>query len=588
MNGLVLVLSGCGFISEAQLAYRQGSSCSQEFYPDLDGDGFGDAQSSPVILCEVEQGFQSNNLDCDDGNAAINPDVVEDCATTADDNCSGIANEEGAEHCQEWFIDGDEDGFGTAESRCLCSAEAPFTAEEPGDCDDSAVSVNPAQTEVCNDGVDNNCDDSAQPCELSSELADSQMLYFGAESRDFAGSSLAFGELLMSNQPSVAIGAPGVDADSVLDAGAVYVHHLNQGEWVLGVQSSAVTLDGDGGLFGDSLGTVDVNQDGATDLVVAAPTNSQLAAAAGAVYLYYGELESLQTPDLILYGRASGDRFGESISVISSTGAVIVGAPNDDSVKNNGGVAYIYSGSFAEDDSVMIWGASSGDRFATSVDSTDSQPWISNTDLNGDGIADIIVGAPNAAGGQGETHLFLGPFETDTASSSANLTVLGQSGEELGSVVSFVGDLDLDGLQDLTLTSLTKNRIYLCWSSQLSGLVSVTAAEQCLTMIGPSDSSAGSAVAGLGDTNGDGLPEFAVGAPIASAVYLIEAPLDGTLELSSVKTLQESGADQAGSAVLGIGDVTGDGHGELLVGARISSRNGNKAGAAFLLYGQGL
>ena len=94
-------------------------------------------------------------------------------------------------------------------------------------------------------------------------------------------------------------------------------------------------------MFGDSLETADVNQDGVTDLVVTAPTNSQFAAAAGAVYLYYGQLQDLQAPDLVLYGSASGDRFGESISVISSTGAVLIGAPNDDSFKNNGGVAYI-------------------------------------------------------------------------------------------------------------------------------------------------------------------------------------------------------------------------------------------------------
>ena len=588
MNGLALFLAGCGFISEAELTYRQGSSCNQELYPDLDDDGFGDALASPVISCGVKQGFQLNNFDCDDGNASINPDAAEDCATRADDNCSGSANEEDAEDCQEWFVDVDGDGFGAGESLCLCAALSPFTAEESGDCDDTAVSVNPAEIEVCNDGVDNNCDESAEPCGLSSELADSEVLYLGANPRDFAGSSLAFGERLIASQPSIAIGAPGADVGSNLDVGAVYVHPLSQGDWVLGAQNSSVTLNGAGGLFGDSLETADVNLDGVTDLMVAAPTNSEFAAASGAVYLYYGPLEQLQSPDFALYGSASGDRFGESISVINSTGAIVVGAPNDDSFKNNGGVAYIYSASFTEAGSVRIWGESSGDRFATSVDCTDSQPWISDTDLNGDGIADLLVGAPNAAGGQGEAKLFMGPFEEDAASSSAGQTVHGQSGEELGSIVHLVGDLDLDGLQDLTLTSLTSNRIYLCWSSQLSGLGSVTAAEQCLALIAPSDSSAGAAVAGLGDTNGDGLSEFAVGAPIASAVYFVEAPFDGTLELSSMKTLQDTGADQAGSAVLGIGDVTRDGHGELVVGARISSINGNKSGAAFLLYGKGL
>ena len=61
----------------------------------------------------------------------------------------------------------------------------------------------------------------------------------------------------------------------------------------------------------------------------------------------------------------------------------------------------------------------------------------------------------------------MGPFETDSSALSANLTVLGQAGEELGSAVSFVGDIDLDGLADLTLTSLISNRVYVCWSSQL-------------------------------------------------------------------------------------------------------------------------
>lgn len=59
------------------------------WYPDADGDGFGDADL-PVVSCESPgTGYTNDNSDCDDSNAAINPSAVELCDNGIDDNCDG-------------------------------------------------------------------------------------------------------------------------------------------------------------------------------------------------------------------------------------------------------------------------------------------------------------------------------------------------------------------------------------------------------------------------------------------------------------------------------------------------------------------
>jgi hypothetical protein len=62
------------------------------FYIDSDGDGFGNA-SATVLACSQPVGYASNNADCDDTNAAVNPSQTEECGNSIDDNCSGEVNE---------------------------------------------------------------------------------------------------------------------------------------------------------------------------------------------------------------------------------------------------------------------------------------------------------------------------------------------------------------------------------------------------------------------------------------------------------------------------------------------------------------
>lgn len=61
------------------------------FYPDADGDGFGDLDlDNSVSSCEQPDGYVSDNTDCDDGNVEINPDGIEICGNDIDENCDGV------------------------------------------------------------------------------------------------------------------------------------------------------------------------------------------------------------------------------------------------------------------------------------------------------------------------------------------------------------------------------------------------------------------------------------------------------------------------------------------------------------------
>ncbi len=126
----------------------------QTWYSDADGDGYGNAADT-LAACSVPPGYVANNLDCDDANALINPDMPELC-NGIDDNCSGTADD-GIPY-YTYFLDADEDGYGDAtNSVTLCDTILPIGyVLDNTDCDDTNALINPAMSEICN-GVDDNC-----------------------------------------------------------------------------------------------------------------------------------------------------------------------------------------------------------------------------------------------------------------------------------------------------------------------------------------------------------------------------------------------------------------------------------------------
>ncbi|MEN0064390.1 MAG: MopE-related protein [Myxococcota bacterium] len=154
------------------------------FYADTDQDGFGDVLA-PVVACVAPPFSVEDATDCDDTRDDVRPDAVETCADLDDRNCDGISPQDDGdgdgspvcEDCndidaaiaapQDWFFDGDHDGFGDGVAVVACLAPKDHVATS-GDCNDSDDEIFPTADEVC-DGVDNNCDmlaDDADPATI--------------------------------------------------------------------------------------------------------------------------------------------------------------------------------------------------------------------------------------------------------------------------------------------------------------------------------------------------------------------------------------------------------------------------------------
>ncbi|MCA9542540.1 MAG: putative metal-binding motif-containing protein, partial [Myxococcales bacterium] len=123
------------------------------WYADGDGDGFGSADTAEVILsCAPIPGRSIVASDCDDARAGVNPGASESC-NGRDDDCNGLADYDLGPGGLE-----DDDGDGRIDSRC------------PGvgnDCDDNDPFAGEGTPELCDDGIDNDCDGSVDEADAS-------------------------------------------------------------------------------------------------------------------------------------------------------------------------------------------------------------------------------------------------------------------------------------------------------------------------------------------------------------------------------------------------------------------------------------
>ena len=107
--------------------------------------------------CEQPEGAALSPNDCDDGDAARNPDQLEDCSNGVDDDCDGQVDE--ADNPLDWYPDVDRDGFGDARAVAVrtCAATDGLVANRT-DCDDNDADAYPGAPEVPYDGRDSACD----------------------------------------------------------------------------------------------------------------------------------------------------------------------------------------------------------------------------------------------------------------------------------------------------------------------------------------------------------------------------------------------------------------------------------------------
>ncbi|MBK9639419.1 MAG: putative metal-binding motif-containing protein [Bacteroidetes bacterium] len=111
------------------------------YYVDFDGDGYGDANAAGVSSCNPIVGSVTNNNDCDDNNAAINPAAQEVC-DGIDNDCNGLTDD--ALTFVTYYADADGDGYGDATiSQSTCNGAPVGYVTDATDCNDANAAVNP-------------------------------------------------------------------------------------------------------------------------------------------------------------------------------------------------------------------------------------------------------------------------------------------------------------------------------------------------------------------------------------------------------------------------------------------------------------
>ena len=147
--------------------------------------------ASITSACETPAGYSSNNDDCNDGDANINPDQSEVC-DNEDNDCDGDiddADNDVIGSSLELYVDSDNDGYGsnTMQLACFASNGLVFNSN---DCDDDNNNINPDANEVCDGGIDNDCDGDVDDDDSSTLNSSKSTFYEDIDGDGGAGSEV--------------------------------------------------------------------------------------------------------------------------------------------------------------------------------------------------------------------------------------------------------------------------------------------------------------------------------------------------------------------------------------------------------------
>jgi hypothetical protein len=198
-------------------------------------------------------------------------------------------------------------------------------------------------------------------------------------------------------------------------------------------------------------------------------------------------------------------------------------------------------------------------------------------DLDGDGVADLLVGAPYANRDHGGVFAFLGPEVGTLRTDEAWLTVSGAAWpaaeSKFGAALAY-GDTNGDGYDDLVVgTPYTAAKVYVFFGPLTSAATGADA-DAVYSNVCAYGTAAGTAVEVLSDYDGDGIPAVAIGQPATGSpfqdglVYVVSGALTGSVDLHDDFTyrFRSGDRDRGGNALTAL-DANGDGLDELVFGA---------------------
>lgn len=560
----------------------------ETLYADRDGDGYGDDADS-IRGCDGAEGRTPVSGDCDDGDDAVNPGAPEQCDTGVDEDCDGEIDTDASAAIYQWS-DADGDGYGRGPAIVDCVVHDGY-APVSGDCNDTVATVNPGADELCDSAnTDEDCDSLADDADSS---ATGQSVFYADTDRDGYGNAAS-----TSNRCDVTSGWVSNDDDcddseDLAWTGATEVcedgadNDCSGGDatcalsGTFSLSSADVKLTGSGtlGFAGRAIDSADDrDNDGLDDIIVGAWGYGT----GGTVYLV--DAASLTSGSLSaatsVTAEAASDALGYAVAGCGDAGSdglgeVVVAAPSNGSGK---GAVYLWSGSqgsgAASAATDEVNGAAS-EALGTALDC--------GSDVDDDGSVDVLAGAP----GGGAAYLY----------DAATLTKWGKltGGTDAGIAVAFAPDLDGDGVDDVLVGESQSNKAWLVLGSSTLGNVTLASAADAAYTGEASGDSAGAAVAGFGDVDGDGYGDLGVGAPenddggtASGKAYVVfgqATPATTSLSAADASFPASDSSDRAGTTLAAAGDTNADGFSDVLIGAYYDEGGGTGAGAAYLLYG---
>jgi hypothetical protein len=395
----------------------------------------------------------------------------------------------------------------------------------------------------------------------------------------------------------------------------------------------------------------DVNGDGFDDLIIGAPRASfvlgNTRGAAGESYVIFGaaslpatiNLANLGSAGVTIFGVESNDWSGGSVSSAGDVNGdgyddlIIVAsrASSLGNLKSFAGESYVIFGATSFPASIDLANLGSSGFTIFGAESNDNIVSAKRAgDINGDGLADLIIGANgadafgNLKSSAGDSYVIFGatsfPTSINLASlSSAGAVIFGSdANDQSGISVSSAGDVNGDGFDDLIIgahyadasgnSKFNSGDSYLVFGTpafpqtiDLASLGSVG-----ITVFGADErDQSGSSVSSAGDVNGDGFDDLIIGARRADAsgngktyagdTYVIfGAPsLPSTINLASlagagITIFGADAYDQSGRSVSGAGDINGDGFDDFIIGAYAGDASVNTksgAGESYVIFG---
>jgi hypothetical protein len=507
------------------------------WYLDADGDGYG-SDADTAVRQEQPPGWVAVGGDCDDGNPVTHPGAHDWCGDDMDEDCSGSARS-----CGE--LTGDD-------------ADLMLIADEPADR--LGYGVSPAGDQN-GDGYDDII--VGAPWTTDSYGGETGAIYL------FPGS------------------ADGVDPDG-LGTGA----------------ATASITGGGGEMVGWGLGWAgDVNADGVDDIMVGWGTYGSMNVSVfygpvvGDIALTDANAQLSGWSNSVNHhpGHAAGDVNGDGFDDLVVTNWQV------ESSLGEKGTTYVVhgpvTGQFDLATEAVVLAATDGNERA-------AWDAVGIGDSDGDGISDVATSSyrsDHGVEGAGAAYIFNGPITTSTTLNLADALFTGEEESDYaGTALAAPGDVNGDGLADLLVGAILQGfgefrggAAYLVLGP-FDGVTSLEHAD-CI-LIGQADRAhMGDWLAPAGDWNGDGRADILIGnggytdSTHEAQASVVLAPAEGIRPIEDADYTVQFTDDPADGSVIGTGagDVNGDGFGELLMGYASVADAEEPWGAAYLYYGHG-